>query len=119
LPAVRFSETQLLQVMQNLIGNALRYRSEASPRITVRAEREEFGWRVSVSDNGIGFAMRHADQIFKPFKRLRGGEDGGTGIGLAICKKIIESRGGRIWAESTPGVGSTFSFTIPDSLPAG
>jgi PAS domain S-box-containing protein len=119
LPAVRFSETQLLQVMQNLIGNALRYRSEAPPRIAVSAEREALGWRVSVSDNGIGFAMRHADQIFKPFKRLRGGEDGGTGIGLAICKKIIESRGGRIWAESTPGVGSMFSFTVPDALPAG
>jgi PAS domain S-box len=114
LPAVRVRETELLQVMQNLIGNALRYRGEAPPAITVRAERQEQGWHISVSDNGIGFAMRYAEQIFLPFKRLRNGLEGGTGIGLAICKKIVESSGGRIWVESVPGAGSTFHFTIPD-----
>jgi signal transduction histidine kinase len=110
-------ETRLLQVMQNLIGNALKYRSEARPRIVVSAEREESGWKFSVRDNGTGFGIEHADKIFQPFTRLRRGDDGGTGIGLAICRKIVEGRGGRIWVESEPGVGSTFYFTVPDAVP--
>jgi len=118
LPVVRFNQTQLLQVMQNLIGNALKYRTARPPQIRVCAEREEAGWKVCVSDNGAGFDMTHAERIFKPFNRLHRGDDGGTGIGLAICKKIIESRGGRIWAESEPGVGSRFYFTVPDAVPA-
>ena len=117
LPVIKFEEMQLLQLMQNLITNALKYRREM-PRITVGAHREESGWTFSVSDNGIGFDNRSAQQIFMPFKRLHKDDDSGSGIGLAICKKIVESRGGRIWAESTPGVGSTFSFRIPDALPA-
>jgi light-regulated signal transduction histidine kinase (bacteriophytochrome) len=117
LPVIKFNETQLLQLMQNLIGNALKYRGEAPPRVRISAEREEGGWKLSVSDNGIGLDMRHAGQIFRPFKRLRTGDDSGTGIGLAICKKIVESRGGRIWVESVPGAGSQFSFTIPDAQP--
>ena len=118
LPVVRFNQTQLLQVMQNLVGNALKYRAARPPQVQVCAEREEAGWKFCVSDNGAGFDMSHGDRIFKPFNRLHRSEDGGTGIGLAICKKIIESRGGRIWAESEPGVGSKFYFTVPDALPA-
>ncbi|HUS04880.1 MAG TPA: ATP-binding protein, partial [Bryobacteraceae bacterium] len=114
MPVVRFNETRLTQLMQNLIRNAIRYRTEAAPRITVVAKRMDGDWRVGVEDNGVGFDPRYADQIFEPFKRLQPADDGGTGIGLAICKKIVESRGGRIWAESVPGAGSTFWFTIPD-----
>lgn len=115
---VRFNETRLLQLMQNLIGNALKYRGATEPFIRIDAEREKDAWRISVRDNGIGFEMRYAEQIFQPFKRLQRDEDRGTGIGLAICRKIVESRGGRIWAESAPGTGSTFFFTIPDALPS-
>ena len=117
LPVIKFEETQCLQLMQNLIGNALKYRREA-PRITVGARREGSGWTFSVSDNGLGFESSSAEQVFIPFKRLQNTDDGGNGIGLAICKKIVESRGGRIWAESAPGIGSTFFFTVPDALPA-
>jgi signal transduction histidine kinase len=117
LPVIQFEEMQLLQVMQNLVSNALKYRMEA-PRIVVGARREGAGWTFFVSDNGIGFEGQSAEQIFMPFKRLQKADDGGTGIGLAICKKIIESRGGRIWAESTPCKGSTFFFSIPDAPPA-
>jgi signal transduction histidine kinase len=117
LPVIEFEEMQLLQLIQNLIGNAVKYRREA-PRITIGARRERSGWTFSVSDNGVGFDSSSAEQVFMPFKRLQNTDDGGSGIGLAICKKIVESRGGRIWAESVPGVGSTFFFTIPDVLPA-
>lgn len=115
LPSIIFNETQLLQLMQNLIANALKYRKNAPPRITVSADREESGWRICVEDNGKGFEMRHADQIFRPFARLHRNDDGGTGIGLTICRKIVENRGGRIWAESVPGIGSKFYFTVPDT----
>jgi signal transduction histidine kinase len=117
LPVVQFHPTQLIQVLQNLVGNALKYRSTAPPRILIRCQRIEGGWQFAVVDNGIGFDMRYAEQVFRPFKRLNRSEDGGTGIGLAICKKVVESRGGRIWVESTPGSGSAFYFTIPDALP--
>lgn len=117
LPVVQFHPTQLIQVLQNLIGNALKYRSAAPPHISVRCQRIDGAWQFAVADNGIGFDMRYAEQVFRPFKRLQRADDGGTGIGLAICKKVIESRGGRIWVESTRGVGSTFYFTIPDALP--
>jgi PAS domain S-box-containing protein len=115
---VRFNETRLLQLMQNLIANALKYRGAAEPVITIDAEREKDAWTIAVRDNGMGFDMRYAEQIFQPFKRLQRDEDHGTGIGLAICRKIVESRGGQIWAESTPGIGTTFYFTIPDALPS-
>jgi light-regulated signal transduction histidine kinase (bacteriophytochrome) len=116
LPVVKVEETQFVQLMQNLIGNALKYR-RAAPRITVEASRAGSAWLFSVRDNGIGFDPSQAEQIFLPFKRLRKRDTSGSGIGLAICKKIVESRGGRIWAESIPGLGSTFFFTIPDALP--
>ena len=116
LPVIKFEEMQLLQVMQNLVSNALKYRRE-TPQIVIGARREGASWTFSVSDNGIGFESQSAEKIFMPFKRLQR-DDGGSGIGLAICKKIVESRGGRIWAESEPGKGSTFYFSIPDALPA-
>jgi light-regulated signal transduction histidine kinase (bacteriophytochrome) len=117
LPVVQYHPTHMIQVLQNLIANALKYRSSADPRVVVRAHRIDVGWQISVADNGIGFDMRYAEQIFRPFKRLQRSEDGGSGIGLAICKKVVESRGGRIWVESSPGAGTTFYFTIPDAVP--
>jgi PAS domain S-box-containing protein len=117
LPSVKFEETHFLQLMQNLIGNALKYKS-GRPRITVGARREGAAWIFSVGDNGVGFDSVQAEQIFLPFKRLQKADDGGSGIGLAICKKIVEGRGGRIWAESIPGEGATFLFSIPDAEPA-
>jgi PAS domain S-box-containing protein len=117
LPRVHMVESHLAQLFQNLVANAIRYRSEAAPVVTISAARMVDGWQFSVADNGVGFDMSRAKHIFLPFKRLR--QDGiGTGMGLPICKKIVESRGGRIWAESTVGVGSVFHFTIPDEIPA-
>ncbi len=116
LPAVLAGE-QLLRVFQNLIDNALKYRSEAAPRIHVAAERSGEAWVISVRDNGIGFDMQYADRIFRVFERLHGsGPHEGTGIGLAICRKLIERYGGRMWAESEPGAGSTFFFSLPAVL---
>jgi PAS domain S-box-containing protein len=117
LPSVHVVESHLAQLFQNLLANAIRYRSEVAPVVTISAARALDAWQFSVADNGIGFDMSRAKHIFLPFKRLR--QDGaGTGMGLAICKKIVESRGGRIWVESTVGVGSVFHFTIPDEIPA-
>jgi light-regulated signal transduction histidine kinase (bacteriophytochrome) len=118
LPTIRAVETHIVQLLQNLIGNAINYRSDKPPRIAIAAERGDAFWKFSVRDNGTGFKMEHAGSIFKPFKRLHLTNDSGTGIGLAICKKIVESRGGRIWVESTPGEGTTFYFTIPDECGA-
>jgi len=117
LPTIRCNETHILQVLQNLTANALKYRSAEPPRIHIWAEREQGVWKIAVRDNGSGFDMQFADQVFQPFRRLQRRDDDGTGIGLAICKKVIEGRGGRIWVESAPGIGSTFFFTIPDAIP--
>ena len=114
LPVVVGDDVQLAQLFQNLIGNAIKFRSGEPPRIHVEAAEEKDGWRFSVRDNGIGFDPRHADRIFQMFQRLHGqGEYEGTGIGLALCKRIVERHGGRIWVESEPGKGSTFYFTLP------
>jgi PAS domain S-box-containing protein len=114
LPTLDANETQIVQVLQNLIGNAIKYRGTEPPRIVVTAERMTSEWKFSISDNGIGFDMRNAGRIFQVFKRLHSSDQPGAGVGLAICKKIVERRHGRIWAESKPGHGSTFCFTIPD-----
>jgi signal transduction histidine kinase len=113
LPDVRVDRTPIAMVFQNLIGNALKYRREEAPRIRIDAVQEGSHWRLSVSDNGEGFKAEYGAQIFEPFKRLHGPNVPGSGIGLATCKRILERLGGRIWAESTPGEGSTFYFTLP------
>ena len=113
LPKVE-AGNQLVRVFQNVIENALKYRSERPPEIHVSSERAGDEWVISVRDNGIGFEMQYAEKIFGVFKRLHGaGKYEGTGIGLAICRKTIERYGGRMWAESEPGAGSTFYFTLP------
>ena len=115
LPIVAIHECRLAQLFQNLISNALKYRSKEVPRVHVTAAERD-GWCVfSVVDNGIGIDERFADQIFGLFKRLHGRDEyPGSGIGLAICQRIVEQYGGRIWLEkSVPGGGSTFSFALP------
>ena len=113
LPTVVAEEVVLLQVFQNLISNSIKYRSGETPRIHVSAERDAGGWLFAVRDNGIGIDPQDADRVFGMFKRLHGSEIPGTGIGLAICKKVVERQGGRIWVESEAGKGATFKFTIP------
>jgi len=115
LPPVPVSATQLTQLFQNLVSNALKYhRPEAPPHVQVRAVKENGSWVFSVKDHGIGIEPEYKERIFGLFKRLHTRDEySGTGIGLAICQRIVETHGGRIWVESRPGEGSTFRFTIP------
>jgi signal transduction histidine kinase len=118
LPSVWADRTQVAQIFQNLIGNAIKFRGQAPPVIAVRAEPADPCWRFSVSDNGIGIAPEYAETIFVVFQRLHARtEYPGNGIGLAICKKIIEHNGGRIWVEPQAGSGSSFKFTLPGHGP--
>ena len=118
LPVVRADPSQLAQVFQNLVGNALTFRSDETPRIRVEAVEEEGAVRFSVSDNGIGIAPEYHDRIFQMFQRLHTRDRyPGSGIGLAIVQRIVERHGGRVWLESTEGEGSTFYFTIPVTPP--
>ncbi|HUQ95811.1 MAG TPA: PAS domain S-box protein [Bryobacteraceae bacterium] len=122
LPPVYAHEVGLLQLFQNLIGNAIKYRGEQPPVIHVGVIRNGPQCIFSIRDNGAGFDPRYKDQVFEVFQRLAGREIAGTGMGLSICKKLVEHYGGAIWAESAPGAGSTFSFTLraagPPSLKA-
>ena len=114
LPVVGADATQLAQVFQNLIGNALKFRREEPVVVHVGARRDGDGWRLSVRDNGIGIAPDHHVKIFELFKRVPGTRRAGRGLGLTICKKIVERHGGRIGVESEPDQGSTFFFWLPD-----
>lgn len=114
LPQVMGDSTQLVQLFQNLIGNAIKFRGEEPPEVHVGAERRGREWVISVRDNGIGIDPQYAERVFVIFQRLHTREDyAGTGIGLAVCKRIVERHGGRIWLESATGEGSTFFFTLP------
>jgi signal transduction histidine kinase len=120
LPEVWADNTQMVQLFQNLIGNAIKFRGAEPPDVCVQAEKKDREWMFSVSDNGIGIAPEDADRIFAVFQRLHARtEYPGNGIGLAICKKIVERYGGRLWVESQAGSGSTFKFTLPLQCPDG
>jgi signal transduction histidine kinase len=113
LPAVTGDFLALAEVVRNLLHNACKFRGEAAPRIHLGSVRQGSDWLFSVKDNGIGFDPVYVDQVFKPFGRLNGRKYTGSGLGLSVARKIVERHGGRIWADSSPGQGSTLWFTLP------
>lgn len=118
LPTVSGDGTQIGQLFQNLISNSIKFRGESPPRVHIDARLDGINWIFSVRDNGIGIAPGHRQEIFQIFHRLHAHEEyPGTGIGLSICRKIIERHGGTIWCESAPGGGTTFLFTLPTVTP--
>jgi signal transduction histidine kinase len=118
LPEVQGDPSQLRRVLQNLVGNAVKFRGEAPPRVEVSALRGTAEWVLTVSDNGIGVAPDESTRIFGMFSRANGTTDG-IGIGLAVCRRIVEAHGGRIWVEPAEGGGSAFRFTLPTIDPTG
>jgi light-regulated signal transduction histidine kinase (bacteriophytochrome) len=116
LPTVVADASALGQVFQNLLSNAIKFRADDPPRVKVSATHSDDAWTFGVADSGIGVEPDHAERIFRIFQRLHTRDEyGGTGVGLAICKRIVERQGGRIWCESQPGGGTVFRFTIPDA----
>jgi len=116
LPKLNVRLERLMQLLENLIGNSLRFRSDASPVILISARPEAAGmWAISVEDNGIGIAPENCEAIFKPFMRVEGKKYPGAGIGLSVCKRIVEAHGGTIRMESAPGRGSICTFTLPEA----
>ena len=114
LPTVMGNKTQITRLFQNLTGNAIKFHGKKPPKIHIAVQQKDSEWVFSVRDNGIGIDPKYSDRIFEIFRRLHGkSEYSGTGMGLAICKRIVERHGGRIWIESEPGKGSTFFFTMP------
>ena len=114
LPVIKGIRFQFIQLFTNLINNALKFRRDQSPQIHVGVEENQSEWIFSVTDNGIGIEEHYLDRIFRVFQRLHSRREyAGTGIGLAICKKVVEHHGGKIWVKSVPGIGSSFYFTIP------
>ena len=116
-PCVYASEVHLMQLFQNLISNAIKYRGSQPPQINISARVEGEVCRFTIEDNGIGIDRAYHEQIFGLFKRLHGKEVSGTGIGLAVCQKIVERYGGRIWVEAEEGCGSRFHFELPAEPP--
>jgi light-regulated signal transduction histidine kinase (bacteriophytochrome) len=119
LPVVAYEADQLAELFQNLLSNAIKYRGTDPVLIDVGAHRSNRDWTFWVRDNGMGFGAEYQEMIFQPFKRLHGLKLPGTGIGLALCRRIVERHGGRIWVESEPGKGATFRFSIPSEDRAG
>jgi signal transduction histidine kinase len=113
LPRIRCEPDRIGNLFENLIRNALVHRHSAAPRVHIAAEGQGNGWLFSVRDNGPGIESGYLERVFEPFERLRGQQAAGPGLGLAICGEIVERHGGRIWAESEPGHGATFFFTLP------
>ncbi len=116
LPRVSVGLEGLMTLLRNLIGNSLRFRSEAAPVIRISAAPEGSGmWAIQVEDNGIGIAPEDCEAVFKPFMRVEGKKYGGAGLGLSVCRRIVEAHGGTIRMESAPGRGSTCTFTLPEA----
>ena len=114
LSTIKGDEQLEVQLFQNILGNAIKYRSQETPKIHISSKKEKNQYLFIIKDNGIGMSPKHLERIFTIFKRLHTHEEyEGTGIGLAIAQKIVHQQGGEIWAESEPGKGSTFYFTIP------
>jgi len=112
LPEVDGDVRQLRRLLQNLVGNAVKFRGEQPPRVEVFAQADREEWVVTVRDNGLGVEPDHASRIFRMFARVNGDTEG-TGIGLAVCRRVVEAHGGRIWVEPAQGGGSSFRFTLP------
>jgi light-regulated signal transduction histidine kinase (bacteriophytochrome) len=112
LPTVQADQVRMVQLFQNLVANAIKYRREEAPSVEITAELRDKEWLFAVGDNGLGIPPEYAEHVFGIFKRLHGNAYPGTGIGLAICQRIVETYGGRIWVEPVQGNGSKFCFTL-------